>query len=201
MASAGFCCSPEERNSAKNEVKKALGAASMEPNSDFSAYTPKGSKAIFVNPPFSHSTPKLHPTGDTMTLAGRNEITPEEAMDSCRKPSESIPKSDHIVLVPMSPATVERNNRSPIIDTENIPISGSNSVLIETRSKSPVPTVSMTSHISNPQVNEGNDKSNEPISPKMPSCQRPSTELNNSGLSAGKANLIPYRHIPTYFNY
>lgn len=186
VASAEFWCCPGERNEPKKNVKK--GAASMDSNSDFSKYTPAvGSKAIFAKPPSSRSMPKVLSTGDTITLASRNEVTPVETTNSYKEPSESIPKSGHRVSVPMSPPKIERYNRSPTRDTENIPTPGSNSVPIETRSRSPVPTVPMRSQISNPQVNEGNDKSIAP----MPSYQRPSTELNNNGLSAGKANLRP----------
>lgn len=197
MASAEFWCCPGERTRESKKVKKAPGAVSMEPASDFPAYSPAGKKAIFSKPVSSNAMPTVHPTGETVNLAARNEITPVETTDKYRGPSDYIPKPGPTLSVPMSPpriTAVERNAGSPIRDTENIPTPGSNSVPIETRSRSPVPTAPMRSHISNPQVNERNDKATEnvlirqvlPMPPKLPSYKEPSAGLNvNNGLSKG----------------
>lgn len=163
LASANFWCCPGERRGENKEVKKAPGAAA--PASDFSAYSPTGSRAIFAKPVSSNAIPTVNPIGETANLATRHEKTPIETSDSYRGPSEYMPKAS----VPMSPPRINAINRSPIRDTENIPTPTPGSVPIETRSRSPMPTTPMRSRISNPQENERNEKPN--------------------GISAGKANL------------
>lgn len=193
VASAGFLCSPGERDRVKKEVKKALNSAS---------------KAVFAKPLSSHAMSTAHPTGDTTTSAARNEIAPVETTDSYRGPSESIPR----IPRPMSPpraSAAERTNRSPTRDTENIPAPDSNSMPLETNTRSLVSIAPMRSDISSPQVNKEIDKpiakiampQAPPMPSQMPSYQKPSTELNQNALSADSANLKPATQMPKLQHY
>lgn len=185
VASAGFLCSPGERDKVKKEVKKALN-----------------SKAFFAKPLPSHAMPTAHPTEDTMPeLAARNEIAPVETTDSYRVPSESIPRIPRPMSPPRAPAA-ETTNRSPTRDTKNISASVSNSMPLETRTSSLVSIAPMRSHISSPQENKGNDTPQAPPMPsKIPSYRKPSTGLNQNALPAGSANLKPATQMPKLQDY